>query len=224
MSLIEELRKCRVIDLTQKIIPGKAKGPLDTGRRKMEIKPFHYPPGELMHKIQMESHIGTHVEAPSHWVTVKYNREGKDISQLDVDTFIGESIFIDLSKFDKKQSIEPEHFEDAGVAAGYIVIIGNSLHSGKDRPFMSYEAARWLADNRVKVVGFDDTIYPEDPKVGTDNLELYHTHDFLLSNDIPIIEGLINLSQIDNKKFFIIGTLIPVVGLEAFPIRVMALV
>ena len=224
MSLSGEVKKSRIIDLTQKIIPGEAKGPLDTGRRKLEIKPFHYPPGELMHEIRMESHIGTHVEAPSHWVSVRYNRQGMDISQLPVDTFIGEAIFIDLSKFQKQQSIIPEHFKDAGVAAGHIVIIGNSTYEGQDRPYKSYEAAKWLADNKVKVVGIDNTIYPEDPKVGTENLELYHTHDFLLSNDIPIIEGLENLDQLDKIQFFLIGALVPIVGLEAFPIRVIALV
>jgi arylformamidase len=224
MSLDAEIKKYRIIDLTQKIIPGKAKGPLDTGRRRMEIKPFHYPPGELMHEIQMESHIGTHVETPLHWVSVRYNRDGQDVSQLPVDTFIGDAILIDLSKFGQQQAIVPEHFKEAGVAAGHIVIIGNSPYSGKDRPYMSYEAAKWLADNNVKLVGIDDTIYPEDPKVGNENLELYHTHDFLLSNDIPIVEGLVNLDRLDKKSFFIIGTLVPIVGLEAFPIRIIALI
>ena len=177
-----------------------------------------------MHEIQMESHIGTHVEAPLHWVSVRYDRKGKDISQLPVDTFIGEAILINLTKFQKQQPIIPKHFNDAGVTSGHIVIIGNSPYFGKDRPYMSYEAAKWLADSKVKLVGIDDTIYPEDPKVGTENLELYHTHDFLLSNDIPIIEGLVNLDKIVKKRFFIIASLVPVVGLEAFPIRVIALV
>jgi arylformamidase len=224
MGLAEEFRKYRIIDLTKKIVPGEAKGPLDTGRRRMEIKPFHYPPGELMHKIEMESHVGTHVETPLHWVSVRYNRDGKDISQLPVDTFIGDAILIDLSKFQKKQSIVPGDFQTAGVTTGHIVIIGNSPYSGQDRPYLSYDASKWLAESKVKLVGIDDTIFPEDPKVGTDNLELYHTHDFLLSNDIPLIEGLVNLDLIGKTQFFLLGSLVPIVGLEAFPIRVVALV
>lgn len=224
MSLSEELRKYRIIDLTQKIVPGEARGPLDTGRRTMEITPFHYPPGELMHKIQMESHIGTHVEAPLHWVSVLYKRDGMDISQIPVDAFIGDAVFLDLSKHKKKQAILPQDFQTAGVKTGHIVIIGNSPYTGQDRPYFSYEASKWLADSRVKVVGIDNTVYPEDPKVGTKNLELYHTHDFLLSNDIPMIEGLINLDKINKKQFFLIGSVVPIVGLEAFPLRVLALV
>lgn len=224
MSLSEEFSKHRIIDLTQKIVPGEAKGPLDTGPRKMEITPFHYPPGELMHKIQMESHIGTHVEAPLHWVSVRYKRDGMDISQVPADAFIGDAVFLNLSRYEKKQAILPQDFQDAGVETGHIVIIGNSSYTGQDRPYFSYDAAKWLADCKVKVVGIDNTVYPEDPKVGTENLELYHTHDFLLSNDIPMIEGLINLEKIDKTQFFLIGSLVPIVGLEAFPLRVLALV
>ena len=224
MSLAEEFKKHRIVDLTQKIVPGEAKGPLDTGRRRMEITPFHYPPGELMHRIQMESHIGTHVEAPLHWVSVRYNRNGMDVSQIPPDAFIGEAVLLDLSKFKKKQAILPQDFQDAGVKAGHIVIIGNSPYSGQDRPYFCFEASRWLAESKVKAVGIDDSVYPEDPKVGTENLEFYHTHDFLLSNDIPMIEGLINLDRIGKTRFFLMGSVVPIVGLEAFPIRVMAIV
>ena len=40
-----------IVDLSKKVSPGKAEGPLDTGKRKYEIKMFTYPPGELMHYI-----------------------------------------------------------------------------------------------------------------------------------------------------------------------------
>jgi arylformamidase len=224
MTLSEEIRKYRIIDLTQKIVPGQAKGPLDTGRRIMEITPFHYPPGELMHRIQMESHIGTHVETPLHWVSVRYKRDGMDVSQIPADAFIGDTVLLDLSAFTKRQAILPKDFQTAGVKAGHIVVIGNSSYTGQDRPYFSYDAAEWLAGSGVKVVGIDNTVYPEDPKVGTKNLELYHTHDFLLSNDIPLIEGLINLDKIGKKQFFLIGTVVPIAGLEAFPVRVLAFV
>ena len=65
------LSQGRIVDLTKKVEPGKAVGPLDTGKRKYEIKVFSFPPGELMHNIEMESHISTHVEAPSHFVPVR---------------------------------------------------------------------------------------------------------------------------------------------------------
>jgi len=46
-DVVAYLTQRRVVDLSKKIIPGKAEGPLDTGQRKYEIKPFTFPPGEL---------------------------------------------------------------------------------------------------------------------------------------------------------------------------------
>ena len=70
-EMAKNLAQGRIVDLSKKVSPGKAEGPVDTGKRKYEIKMFTYPPGELMHYIDMESHISTHIEAPSHFVPVR---------------------------------------------------------------------------------------------------------------------------------------------------------
>ena len=77
-DVVEYLLEAQIIDLSKKVTPGKAEGPLDTGKRKYEITPFTFPPGEIMHNIEMESHISTHVEAPSHFVPVRHGRSAKD--------------------------------------------------------------------------------------------------------------------------------------------------
>ena len=69
-----------IVDLNKKVESGRASGPLDTGKRKYEIEVFAYPPGELMHNIEMESHISTHIEAPSHFVPARYGKSANDIS------------------------------------------------------------------------------------------------------------------------------------------------
>ena len=53
-DVVAYLSETRIIDLSKKVIPGRAEGPLDTGKRKYEIKPFTFPPGEIMHTIEME--------------------------------------------------------------------------------------------------------------------------------------------------------------------------
>lgn len=60
----------RIVDFSKKVEPGKVDTPL--GKRKYEIQSFIFPPGEIMHNIEMESHISTHLEAPSHWVPARY--------------------------------------------------------------------------------------------------------------------------------------------------------
>jgi len=60
--VVEYLSRARIIDLSKKVTPGKAEGPLDTGKRTYDMKPSPFPPGEIMHNIEMERHISTHLE------------------------------------------------------------------------------------------------------------------------------------------------------------------
>ena len=78
-DVVEYLSRARVVDLSKKATPGAAEGPLDTGKRKYEIEPFVYPPGEAMHTIEMESHISTHVEAPSHFVPARHGKTARSL-------------------------------------------------------------------------------------------------------------------------------------------------
>ena len=48
-DISEHLLRGRITDLSKKATPGGAEGPVDTGKRKYEIEPFSYPPGEIMH-------------------------------------------------------------------------------------------------------------------------------------------------------------------------------
>ncbi len=88
MSTIAEaaaiLTKSRIVDLSKKVVPGGAKGPPGAPARWYQIGQFIYPPGELMHYIAMESHISTHVEAPSHFLPALHNHVWLVLSQVNV--------------------------------------------------------------------------------------------------------------------------------------------
>jgi len=73
------------------------------------------------------------------------------------------------------------------------------------------------------MVGVDDTVFPEDPKYAMKDLEKYFCHDLMLSNEIPIIEGLANLDKLKQKRFLFFGFPARMGGLEAFPIRAVAI-
>jgi kynurenine formamidase len=74
------------------------------------------------------------------------------------------------------------------------------------------------------MAGIDDSVFPEEPQYLFKSLEKYYTHDFLLSNDIPLIEGLSNLNSLPCKRFYFFGFVAPISRLEAFPIRAVAFV
>lgn len=215
-------REYRVVDLSEKVIPGKVLGPLND-KRLYDIEPFAFPPGETMHKIKMESHISTHVEAPSHFMKARYGIESLDISELPIESFFGEAIFIDLSTSKARQIITETYLEKLGVKKGDIVLIGNSKHKEDEKPWLSKEAVEWLASKEIKMIGFDRSV-EVDPQHYPRSLEKYYTHQYMLSNNIPIIEVLANLDKIRKKRFFFMGIPAKMGGLDSFPIRAVALV
>jgi arylformamidase len=221
-DVVEYFSQARVIDLSKKVTPGEAEGPLDTGKRRYEIKPFPVPPGEIMHNIEMESHISTHMEAPSHFVPVRHGRSAKDVSELMLNTFFGMAILVDCKDLAPKTAIEGEILEKFQIKEKDIVLIGKCRHQGRDRCYLAKEGVEYLVQKKIKLVGFDDTVFPENPEYGKD-LNKYFTHDLMLSNEIPMIEGLANLGELKKERFLFFGFPAKMGGLESFPIRAVAI-
>ena len=218
------LASCELIDLSKRIEPGKATGPLGLGKRKYETKTFTFPPGELMTEVWMETHISTHVETPAHFVGPRHGREGMDVSEVPLETFFGKAVLVDLAKCEKGEEVLPARVEAAGVRPGDIVLLGNAQHEADGRPYLGQTVARHLADLPVKMIGIDDSVFPENPAVLLKELDKYYIHDYMLSNDVPLIEGLANLDKLPSARFIFIGFPPAMGGCESFPIRAVALV
>jgi arylformamidase len=213
----------RIVDLSKKVSPGKAEGPLDTGKRKYEIEKFTFPPGEIMHFIEMESHISTHIEAPSHYVPVRHGKEGNDISEVALSRFFGMAVLVDCKDLKPKTPIGAEILKQFPIHKDDIVLIGKCPHPGEDRCFLVKDGIEYLLKKKIKMVGVDDTVFPEDPQYAMKDLAKYFCHDLMLSNEIPIIEGLGNLNQLKKQRFLFFGFPAKMGGLESFPIRAVAI-
>jgi kynurenine formamidase len=222
--LTAALASCRVIDLTKVIAPGKVTGPVGMGPRKYELRYFSFPPGERMTEIAMENHISTHVESPFHFMGPRHGREGKDVSQLPLETFFGPAVWVNLDRCLPGQEVLPPLVEAAGARANDVVLLGNGRHDGRDRPFLGEKVARYLADLPAKMVGIDDTVFPENPAILLQDIEQYFLHDYLLSGEIPLIEGLVGLNQLPAERFVFFGVPPAMGGCDSFPIRAMAFV
>ncbi len=222
-EIYSSLAKGRIVDLSKKVMPGKAEGPLDTGARKYEIKSFAFPPGEIMHMIEMESHISTHIEAPCHYVPARYGRPAHDISEVELTRFFGMAVLVDCKGLPPKSPIGAKILEGASVQQGDIVLLGRSPHTGQDRCFLAKDGIEYLLGKKIKMVGVDDTVFPEDPKYAMRDLQKYFCHDLMLSNEIPIIEGLANLRELKKQRFLFFGFPAKMGALDSFPIRAVAI-
>jgi arylformamidase len=193
-----DLEKYRIIDLSHRMIPGVrwVNGEYRHGgeSRRLEIREYVFEPDKmLMHWVDTESHIGTHVEGPGH-----HPGAGKDLTDLPIDTYMGEAIVL---KFDdlapengSSMEITPEHL--GRVKNGDIVLLW-SPYEGEECPYISVEAAHHLRDTGIKMIGIEG--------IGLEAPGSMASHDTFLLNDIPIIEGLENLERVTRERVFYIG-------------------
>lgn len=222
------LAKGRIVDLSLKVEPGKAVSPFGTPGRRYEIKEFDYKPakpwsgpGETMHFVDMENHISTHVECPSHFIPIRYGTGAPDMSEVELSRFFGMAVFIDCRSLAARTPIDAAVLKKFPIADNDIVLVGNGKQlgaKGELRSYMTKEGAEYLVAKKIKLLGFDDTIIPENPLVIKD-LETMFTHDLMLSNGIPIIERLANMGKLSQPKFLFFCFPANLGGLDSFPIR-----
>jgi len=197
-----------IIDLSPELIPGEED-------RRLEIREFIYEQDNTyMTDIDLMSHIGIHVEGPSH-----YKKELKQLVDLPLEKFLGEAICLNAKAAGKASPILPEHLatvsRTGGVRPNDILFL-HSPFEGDDRPFISRELAEWMSKLPVRMLGIDNTISLEEPN------QMF-THDYLLRNDIPIIERVANLDRVP-ERFFFVGLPLRIRGIDSSPIRGIALV
>ena len=206
-KIVECIKNCRIIDLSAEVHPNvlKINGGYLRGNqtRRFNLRQFiNAEDGTYMHFIEAESHIGTHVEVPSH-----LRDSLKSCVELPLEKFMGEAVVLG---FEADTPIKPEHLEK--VREGDIVLMWSAGGA-----YITPEAAEYLAKKCIKMLGVQG-VNPEVP--GSCNLA---THIALLEKNIPIIEGLVNLEKIKKERVFFIGLPLKITHLDSSWIRAIAL-
>lgn len=209
----------RIIDLTHRLLPGEEQYTVELEQRG---KPRETPTGDIMHDVHMWSHSGTHVE-----VSLHFYANGKDTSDFPPDTFVGAAIRLDFRHKQTSEPISLQEIQAAGDIRERDIVI---LWEGRDRlyrtpqshqrPYLTEEAGRWLIeDRRIKLLGTDSSGFEVR---GVDTHPNHHLF-FAPGIDVPVVECLRNLGEIPNDRFFFVGLPLPVKGMDASPIRAIAL-
>ena len=216
----------RIVDLTQVIVPGQGARPFRIERGRTEELTDHVPVDHdwyIMHRVETISHIGTHIEAPYHCIP-----DGRDLGSIPVERFVGEAVVLDLSELPQDSLVGA--VEMAAVAEGAggvreddIVFLKTGYVDLQDdpdfahRPSLTAAAMEWLVERETKLVGTD--LSGLEGPLTPGHLDC---HLVLLGADIPFIENLANLDQLSQARVFVCALPIPVQGLDAFPLRVVA--
>jgi kynurenine formamidase len=95
--------------------------------------------------------------------------------------------------------------------------------------YLTDDSAKWLVEHRVKCIG-SNTPGVENFKRGVaqqwtdpkNQRVAWPVHKILLSQHIPIIEGLTNLDQLVGRRFRFIALPLKIAGVDGSPIRAVA--
>ncbi|MEK7752946.1 MAG: cyclase family protein [Acidobacteriota bacterium] len=174
-------------------------------------------------QVSLSTHQGTHLDAPFHFYD-----DGKTVDQMRLEQFYGPATLIDLapgSRLAPKSPITPEMFQPYTKkfqrGAKIIYRTGWSRKFGtteffSDFPTLTLEAARWIAAQRIGLLGMDTPTPSRDWK---------ECHHILLKRgvEIVIVEGLTNLEKLP-ANFTFIGFPLNLKGRDGAPIRAVAVV
>jgi arylformamidase len=194
---------------------------------------FPIPQIKKLHKLEKDrvnvteykftTHIGTHVDAPSHFI-----KNGPNIDDLPLDSFMGEGVVIALRKKPLSLITKEDLLNHQNLIKENDIVI---LHTGwdqrygdesyHDHPYLASEVAEWLVSKKIKALGVDFTTPDYPIKLRSEEFN-WPIHHILLKNNILIIEHLANLSSLDNQRVFINAAPIMIKGADGAPARVIA--
>lgn len=159
-------------------------------------------------KLCLATHIGTHVDAPFHFLD-----GATTVENMPLEKYAGPALLLDLRKVAKDQSpLLVSELEEAGAntesVKDKIIILFTGwaeAESGKPRfyghgPYLSTEGAAFLAECGANAVAVDFPI-DKHPNTPLSTIKDFPVHRLLLGQNIPLIENLINLDKLVGKEF-----------------------
>lgn len=168
-------------------------------------------------KIEMVTNTGTYIDCPFHRF-----EDGKDLSEVGIEAFTDlEGTLISIPSSDTL-AITRDHVQGYEIRNRAVLI-----HTGWDRhwntplyyenhPYITREAAEYLRDCHVKLVGIDS--HNIDDTAGNSR----PVHTTLLGAEILIVEHLCNLQLLPADGFLFSAVPPKFKGAGTFPVRAMA--
>lgn len=218
-----------VVDLSQPITESMA-GWRGTERAKVSMEevpiPHSVPGGRLSATyLSMVAHAGTHVDAARHLYPA-----GKSIDEYDMRRFVCRGVAIDVRcEGPHELSVDELRAADPGIRAHDAVLLYFGYaerycdQSYYDHPFLSTEAAEYLAEREVGLVGAD-LLTPDRPAHRRESPFPYPVHSTLLSRDVLIVENLgPGLARVVGRSFLFVMAPITIPGADASPVVPLAL-
>lgn len=201
----------RIHDVTAPLAPGMLTYPGDPS---VEIEPVRRT-GDApysLSRMALTTHSGTHVDAPAHFLA-----GGATVDQLPLEILLGKARVVELLA---RERVERADLEALDLRDDLRVLLktrmsGQMLKPGyqEDHVYLSEDAAHYLAQAGIKLVGFD---YLSIDRSGSADFPAHHA---LLGAGVVVIEGL-DLSEVEPGEYEMACLPLRVAGGDAAPARV----
>jgi arylformamidase len=178
----------------------------------------HYAAGTEFHigKIEMVANTGTYLDSPFH----RYE-DGADLSRLPLTSLADLDAVV--VRAGEQREVSASLFENVEVAGRAVLVnTGWAAHWGSEQyfdghPFLTKEAAQFLADAGARLVGIDS--YNIDDTADASR----PAHSILLRSGVPIVEHMCNLDALPDSDFKFFAVPVKVKGMGTFPVRAFGL-
>jgi kynurenine formamidase len=199
-------------------------------------------PAWYWNNISTGEHVGTHFDAPAHWIT---GRDGPDVSQVPPRQLIGPAVVIDKSA---ECASNPDFLLDVShveawqrehgplPAGGWLLFRSgwdsrahdqtaflNANETGSHTPGVSVELARWLGQEAA-VIGFGVETVGTDAGAAHSFDPPFPCHNYLLGAGKYGLTQLANLAKLPATGAVLIAAPLPIEGGSGSPARILALV
>jgi arylformamidase len=181
--------------------------------------------GRETRKVVLGTHIGTHADAPRHFIP-----DGGTIDEIPLDVLVGPATVADFTECRPLQEIDVADLKTRlgdKIPQRLILRTGWSQYFGdmkfyNEYPFLSENAAQWLVDNRVRLIAMD-TPSPDNPAHSRGTEKDSPNHKILLGAGVVLVEYLTNLKALTALEVELIVMPLKLKGCDGAPARCAAI-
>lgn len=216
-----------LVDLTHVLRPGIA-NPRDRPELDLRLDSIKSVAvdGVQVLKVSYGDHIGTHLDFPAHLL-----EDGVGSEAIPLERLCGNAVALSLPR-GNNGVIDVADLEaaDAVIAEGDIVLLHtgwegkiSTVEYSDEHPYMAPEAAGWLVDRGVKIVGIDVSSL-ECPFALRPPGFRHNTLRVLLTAGVLPLHNVANIEKIVGRKAFVSAFPLPIAGADGSAVRAVAVV
>ena len=174
-------------------------------------------------EMTLPTHVGTHLDAPSHFI-----KDGATIDQIPLSMLIGPAICIKVNiAADEQIKISDIEAQCHAAQPGDALLIRTGWdnkftdQSYYHHPYLATETAEWILNRNFRLVGMD-VLTPDLPGPLRAPDFNFPVHHLLLGNGVLIMENM-SLADVVGERFTLIIGALRIVGGDGSPSRVVAI-